>query len=753
MFRLTRSRAKRHPANELTATGSELICYTSEAMKGFALSIAAILLLLPAGEAVAQQETFFDASEFRIEITGFVLTDVPVQRIVITKLDDQGKIDTSYNKRPYITGIRMTVDGVDSAFDAFQNGRLVIETNLGGQKPTGSKRKAKRAGLRKVYISESQIEVRKIKALSGGGSPSHSKGKPDGYLKVFRMQRWFSIVPPLLAILLAVWLKNVIIAIFVAVWSGAVILAHGNFFTGFLRTIDTYVIGELTRLDDEEPTHMMIILFTMFLGSMIGVMARSGGTEALVTRLARWTTKREHGQVMTWALGMVVFFDDYANTLLLGGTMRPVTDRLRISREKLAFLVDSTAAPIAGLAIVSTWVGFEVGQIDTAYSQLGLEWNSYTTFLATIPYRFYPLLLLSFVLLIAYSGNDFGPMLRAETRALASGDLGAVDSAEVAHSDENAKSQPQRKLLRNALIPVLTLMTLMAVGLWWTGKAGLAAENAKLFEAGKNELPASLWSILGHSESNRVLLISSFTASIFAIASAVLFRSMSIRDGVDAWADGAKSMFLAVMVLVLAWGVSTVCDGAHLNTAGFLVELTHGNLSVAWMPALAFILAGIVSFATGSSFSTMGLLMPLFISVTYYLLLEQNDAIENHPLMLGTIGAILAGAIFGDHCSPISDTTVLSSAATGCDHLAHVGTQMPYAAAVAMVSLFLGYVPVGFGYSPVILLPFGLIVLYLLVQFYGRSVEDCVEAGDVIDDSPPAAGVAAAAAAENQVDE
>ena len=185
-------------------------------------------------------------------------------------------------------------------------------------------------------------------------------------------------------------------------------------------------------------------------------------------------------------------------------------------------------------------------------------------------------------------------------------------------------------------------------------------------------------------------------------------------------------MFFPVIILVLAWGVALMCDTNHLNTSGFLVELTQNRISVTWMPTLAFLLSAAVSFATGTSWATMGLLMPLFISVTYYLLLGINEGGDpNHHLLLATIGAILGGAIFGDHCSPISDTTVLSSAASGCDHIDHVTTQLPYAGSVALVALLLGYVPIGFGFrQPLILMPLGLIVIYLLTHFLGRPVEE-----------------------------
>jgi Na+/H+ antiporter NhaC len=455
-------------------------------------------------------------------------------------------------------------------------------------------------------------------------------------------------------------------------------------------------------------------------------MSRSGGTLALVSSMSRFTKQREHGQVLTWMMGLVVFFDDYANTFLVGSTMRPVTDRLKISREKLAFLVDSTAAPIAGIAFISTWIGVEIGYISDTYERLGMSGDVYSTFLATIPYRFYSLHLLVFVWLIAYSGRDFGPMLKAETRALARGELFRPEAVTANVTENELQANPAgRHLRRNAFLPLAALLGFIVIGLWWTGSNALANVNLEARHLEAAEIPATLWNILGHSSPNRVMFLSAFFASIVAVGTAVSSQALKMREGIDAWVAGAKSMFFPVIILVMAWGVATVCDENHLNTAGFLVEISHGHLSVSWMPTLAFLLAGVVAFATGSSWSTMGLLMPLFISVTYYLLAGLNEAGPNHHLMLATIGAVLAGAIFGDHCSPISDTTVLSSAATRCDHFDHVATQLPYAACVAGVALLLGYVPIGLGiWQPILLLPPGVIVLYLLVQFLGRSVEE-----------------------------
>jgi Na+/H+ antiporter NhaC len=661
----------------------------------------------PAADKQVELRSF--EPSFNIEVTGIVLTNTPVQKIVITALDADGNLDKSYNGRPLIQGIKLVVKDLktgkerDTELDRFTNGMLTLKTNL--------------AQGMKVYIVEREIIV-------------NPKGVRQGSLQVYRVLRWFSLVPPLLAIVLAVWMRNAILALFVGVWSGAVIFDRGDFFLGFVHTLDTHLLGVLVRDNRGEYSHMLIILFTLFLGAMVGVMANSGGTSALVESLSKYACNRKQGQVMTWLMGLVIFFDDYANTLLVGSTMRPLTDRLKISREKLAFIVDSTAAPVAGLALISTWVGVEVGFIEDSYAQIfggrGIEWNSYSTFLSTLFYRFYPLHMLVFVLLISYSGNDFGPMLKAEVRAIAYNQVSRPGSLATEFHDDLAASRSSRQLLRNALVPLFVLIFVVVMGLWWTGSQNLSQLNFEREQQGLLPIQFTLWNMLSHANSNRVLFLSSFAASVTAVAIAVITRSLTLSDSMDAWAEGAKSMFFPVVILVLAWGVAAMCDTNHLNTSGFLVELTQNRLSVTWMPALAFLLSAAVAFATGTSWATMGLLMPLFISVTYSLLLGINEGDDpNHHLLLATIGAILGGAIFGDHCSPISDTTVLSSAASGCDHIDHVTTQLPYAGSVALVALFMGYIPIGFGFwQPMVLMPLGLIVIYLLTHFLGRPVEE-----------------------------
>jgi Na+/H+ antiporter NhaC len=623
--------------------------------------------------AIAAEEPSADegSPRFRIEAPDVALADVPLpgsQSVRITAVLPDGEIDKNFQGPVQFAGVRVLQNHEQVTPDDWNNGILELNSDLS-------------AG-RKVYLEGSEIQV-----TADGETVAHSTQL---------IWKWLSLVPPLVAIVLAIWLKDVIVALLAGVFAGALALAGGNPFFAFLRTIDTHLLHSLVP-PDASSDHMRAILFTMLLGGMIGIMSASGGTRALVDRLTHYAKTREHGQVMTWLLGLVVFFDDYANSLLVGSTMRSVSDRLRISREKLAFLVDSTSAPVAGLAIISTWVGFEISQISPALEQLKLDADAYSVFLATIPYRFYPILLLCFVGAVAWSGRDFGSMRECEARVAL--DPGSAETIETQTAETSTAQHGPRTIL-NAILPLCTLLGVLSIGMFW--------------ELNYEKSP----------DSYKVLLYSAFSATLIAGLVAVCLKSLTLADTVAAGIKGLQSMLMAVVILVLAWSIASLCDDQHLNTAGFIIDSLGDDLSARWMPATAFVVAAAVSFATGSSFATMGLLMPLFITLTYYLMAGENDVMANftsHPYALGTIGAVLAGAIWGDHCSPISDTTVLSSAAAGCDHLSHVATQLPYALTVGLVSLGVGYVPIGFGISPYITLPISLALLFGILRAFGQK--------------------------------
>jgi Na+/H+ antiporter NhaC len=392
--------------------------------------------------------------------------------------------------------------------------------------------------------------------------------------------------------------------------------------------------------------------------------------------------------------------------------MRPVTDRLRISREKLAYIVDSTAAPVASVVPISTWIGFEVGLIAAAITGLGLDLNAYQVFIESIPYRFYPILALVLGFTIAASGRDFGPMLRAERRAargelIAAGDTPLADFASPA--TEPPEGIPHRAL--NAVLPLATMVIVTVAGLFSTGVATLADDGRRRVDF--EGLIPWLREVFSSADPYSTLLWGSLAAVLVAVALPLAQRLLTLRASMEAMVEGFRSMLLALVVLVLAWSIGSVCEA--LGTAGYLVGLTEGVLDPHWFPALVFVISAVVAFATGTSWGAMAILIPLVIPIAHGLSLAEGYAAGGELyliVLLGTVSSVLAGTVWGDHCSPISDTTILSSIASGSDHIAHTRTQLPYALGIGALGLLLGDIPTAvFGISPWISLAVGTAVI------------------------------------------
>ncbi|MEM9553892.1 MAG: Na+/H+ antiporter NhaC family protein [Acidobacteriota bacterium] len=522
-----------------------------------------------------------------------------------------------------------------------------------------------------------------------------------------------SVLPPILAILLALAVRDVLIALFLGVFSGALIVNSYDGFAAFGRSIDTYIVPALADAD-----HASILIFTTLLGGMVGVITKNGGTHGIVERLRPWATSARRGQVATWAMGVSVFFDDYANTLIVGPTMRPITDRLRISREKLAYVVDSTAAPVVCLFPISTWVGFEIGLIGDAFERLELPFDAYSAFLSSIPYRFYPFLALVLVLTVALSRRDLGAMWRAETRARSTGRVlgeGARPIAEYGSAEVEPPAEAPKRAL-NALLPIAVVVVVTVLGLWRTGAAGLEAEAA-----------GGTWlrDVLANANSYHALLWASLAGLLTALTLSIGQRILSVADAIAGAVAGMKAMFLALLVLTLAWSLSAVCD--DLGTADFLVGVTRQAVAPELLPAITFVLAAATAFATGSSWGTMGILEPLIIPIAHTLALEAGWQVGDGPYMavlLGSIASVLTGAVWGDHCSPISDTTILSSMASGCDHVAHVRTQLPYALGCGLLAIVCGAIPAAYGLSPWLCLLISVVIALALFRWLSRPVDD-----------------------------
>ncbi|MEO8497187.1 MAG: Na+/H+ antiporter NhaC family protein [Planctomycetota bacterium] len=513
-----------------------------------------------------------------------------------------------------------------------------------------------------------------------------------------------SLLPPLIAIVLAIATHRVVPSLLAGVFVGALILAGGNPFVAIGSTFETHLWDSL-RDDD----HLRVFIFTLLMGAMVGVMQLTGGMEAIVNGIAPLARSRRGGQLTVWLLGLIIFFDDYANSLLLGNTMRPLTDRLRISREKLAYLVDSTAAPVSGLALVSTWVAGEIGYIQDGLNGTPLadSASAFELFITTIPYRFYVLWALLLVPLVAILGRDFGSMLVAERRAV------RELTTPVVHQGDKPTGSFR---WANAVFPVLAVVVVTLVLITVTGWQKVVADPS---------IEHSVLNIFGKGDSYLALVYGSLAGLTIALLLGWTIAKVDLSTLRAGASEGATQVAGVLAILWLAWALSGITKENYLGTGLYMGQLMAGSVDVRWMPTIVFLLASITAFSTGTSWGTMGILMPLVIPTTIQLIAASGATVSpEDPLLIASIAGVLAGAIFGDHCSPISDTTVLSSFASGCDHVAHVRTQMPYALLVAGISVVCGTIPIGFGASVWFVLPVGVAAMVIWLLALGGRCED-----------------------------
>ncbi|WP_317311947.1 Na+/H+ antiporter NhaC family protein [Clostridium thermobutyricum] len=533
-----------------------------------------------------------------------------------------------------------------------------------------------------------------------------------GVLNAEKFGIW-TIVPPLVAIVLAFITKNVVISLFIGALAGCFMLqiCGMNVFEGFVQAFLDLIQRILNSLAD--PWNAGIILQVLAIGGVISLVGKMGGARAIAEALAKRAKTPRSAQLVTWFLGLLVFFDDYANSLIVGPIMRPVADKLKISRERLAFIIDATAAPIAGLAIISTWIGLEVGLIKDSFTQIGMSVDAFGVFLETIPFRFYNILILAFVVITTIMLRDFGPMRKAELNAR----KGINEVVEAENEEEMMVKEGVKLSIWNAIIPIGTLILSALASFYYSGYSSIMlGENTALIEL-LNNSPFSFSSIqqaFSAADASTALFQSAILASIVAIGMAVWKKIFTVTEAVDAWIDGMKGLLITGVILLLAWSLSSVIK--DLGTAKYLVTLLSDAIPAFLLPSIIFILGAIISFATGTAYGTMGILMPLAIPLGYSVSSDMGYVIV-------CTSAVLTGAIFGDHCSPISDTTILSSMGAGCNHIEHVRTQMWYVIFVAIVTVVFGYIPAGFGVPVYIILPIAIVILIVLIRLIGKPVE------------------------------
>ncbi len=489
-----------------------------------------------------------------------------------------------------------------------------------------------------------------------------------------------SLLPIIVAIGLALLTKRVVLSLFSGVLTAALVASAFHPWQALLHTADPMILDVLADRDNAK-----VVLFSLLIAATVSLMSKGQGTAALVGMLSGLARGRRRGQLATWLAGMVVFFDDYANCLIVGSSMRPLSDRLGISREKLAYIVDSTAAPVATLALVSTWVGYEVGLMDQGLQAAGLDESAYGFFIEGLPYRFYPLLALVMVVVVAATGRDFGPMAAAEARAHSSHVEALVEA-------------PSARLAWLAVVPIVALVGGTMASLWVQGSAAVP-EGARLFE------------VIGAADGYDAMMHGSLAAWVLAILLAAALRVVPITEAFEVSVEGMKDLFVPLVVLYLAWGLGSGIKA--LGAADTLVSLLGPWLPAVALPSAVFVVSAGIAFATGTSFGTMAVLVPLVIPLA-------ANVGADRAILLATSSAVLSGATWGDHCSPISDTTVLSSTGAGCDLQAHVSTQLPYAIVAGGISMLVGTIPAGFGVSPWLSLLLGAVAIFSVVWVAGR---------------------------------
>lgn len=502
-----------------------------------------------------------------------------------------------------------------------------------------------------------------------------------------------TLIPPLVAIILCFMTKRVLVSLFLGILAGGIILSGGNPFAGIEYSLDT-VVGSIT--DD---WNARLLLFNLLMGAGVAFIWKLGGSKAL-TQWARERIKsRKSAGVGAWILGIIVFFNDYVNAAIVGNVFRDISEEHRISSERLSYILDSTAAPVATF-FISDWIAFQISMIKSGIDAAELSGvSAFQTYIRSIPFNLYCIFAVLFVGIVVITGKDFGPMLKAEHRAMTTGKTvrdGAKPMMDVGY--ELGEPKDVKPKISTFFLPLIALVAVTMFGFYWTGRPG-----------------ESLMEVLGNSDPAKALLWGAFAMTITGIVMSLGQRIMDLKETMDTFLEGLKLMLLACAILVLAWSLGTVTGDMKL--ADYIITLIGGSLPYWLLPIVIFLFGMFISFSTGTSWGTMTILTPIAIPLAYKITGDVNTA----SVMAGVV---FSGAIFGDHCSPISDTTVLASIFSGADHIDHVSTQIPYALTSALVALAM-YLLYGLaGVRPMVLIPLGLVILvglmYVLSSYFSK---------------------------------
>ena len=503
-----------------------------------------------------------------------------------------------------------------------------------------------------------------------------AEGEATEYVPKLYSTVW-ALVPPVVAITLALITKEVYSSLFVGIAVGGIFYGGGNFERTITHVLNDGLIGVLS-----DPYNVGILIFLVILGAMVSLMNRAGGSAAFGRWASQHIKTRVGAQITTIILGCLIFIDDYFNCLTVGSVMRPITDKHNVSRAKLAYLIDSTAAPICIIAPISSWAAAVTGFVP---GEDGLS-----VFVQAIPFNFYALFTIVMMLGLVLLKVDYGPMKLHEDNAK-KGDIFTTGARPYAYNEDDGKKENTKGHVLDLLIPIFSLIVFCVIGMIYTGG----------FFSGESIVTA-----FSNADASVGLALGSFFALVVTIVLYVCRKALTFKECMDCIPEGFKSMVPAIMILTFAWALKAMTDS--LGAAPFVEGIMKGNAQALmnFLPAVIFLVGCFLAFATGTSWGTFGILIPIVVGVF------SND----HQMMIIAISACMAGAVCGDHCSPISDTTIMASAGSQSDHVNHVSTQIPYAATVAVISC-ITYIIAGFTKSAAISLGFGLIAVLGTLAF------------------------------------
>lgn len=520
----------------------------------------------------------------------------------------------------------------------------------------------------------------------------------------------FGIIPPLLAIILALLTKEVIISLTVGILSGTLILAHGNIFTAI--TIFTDKVAAMTG----DSWNVRILLFCALLGAFVSMLSKTGSTKAFGLWASKYLKTKKSVLIFTWFFGLIIFIDDYFNSLSVGTVMRPAFDEKKISRAKLAYILDSTAAPVCILAPISTWVVTVMSYIRDSEGFESLNMSEFIFFIKMIPYSVYPLLALAFVVLISLFFKDFGPMKRSEDDA-ANGKLFNEDLYGACPGNLETISGDSAKWY-DMVIAIVVLILVCIVMFPITTYMGLVgSDGIETLSQAFNS--TTITNAFIQTDASKSLFYGAVISLIIMYIYYVARRLLNVRSAGNAIMEGIKSMVPALVVLALAWTIGNVIKSSPeeggLGLASFLSEVVKGGGFPLWLlPAIGYLLGCVIAFSTGTSWGTFAILIPIVIPIATGLANANGYTGEQLlNVLLISVGSLVSGAVFGDHCSPISDTTILSSTGSNCPLLEHVSTQLPYASLVAIAS-FIGVIVGGITLNPFLALLTGFVIMCIM---------------------------------------